>query len=182
MARKSKGDWLKEALMLLAEAGVQELTIDLLTERLGVTKGSFYHHFGSFGGFKKALLDYFEMEGTLRIIHLTAQEVTPQEKLQSLLDISATFPTGVEVAVRAWALQDAMVRDYQQRIDLRRIDYLRALFFDLTGDEALALKRAQLLYVIYVGSQQVLPPIHGEDLIRHCDELSKVFTHKGKQS
>lgn len=180
MGRKNKRDWLTEALRILAEVGAQALTIDLLTERLGVTKGSFYHHFGSFGGFKEALLDFFEAEGTLQIIHLTEQEATPQEKLQRLLDITASFPTEVEVAVRAWALQDAMVRACQQRIDSRRMDYLRELFFDLTGDQTLAAQRAQLLYVIYIGSQQVMPPIHGEDLIRHYAELTQVFTFKGK--
>lgn len=182
MARKSKREWLKDALMILAEVGAQDLTIDLLTERLGVTKGSFYHHFGSISGFKEALLDFFEAEGTLQIIQLTEQEASSQEKLQRLFDITASFPTKVEVAVRAWALQDALVREYQQRIDLRRMDYLRDLFFDLTGDEALASQRAQLLYVIYIGSQQVMPPIHGEDLIRHYTELINMFTHKGEQS
>ena len=175
MARKSKHDWLTEALTILAEVGAQDLTIDLLTHRLGVTKGSFYHHFGSFAGFKEALLDFFEAEGTLQIIQLTEQEATPQEKLQRLLDITASFPTEVEVAVRAWALQDEMVRTYQQRIDSRRIDYLRDLFFSLTGDETRAFQRAQLLYVIYIGSQQVVPPIHGEDLIRHYTELTDLF-------
>lgn len=180
MTRKSKSDWLEEALAILAEVGAQDLTIDRLTERLGVTKGSFYHHFGSFTGFKEALLDFFESEGTLQIIRLTENEATPQEKLQRLLDITASFPTEVDVAVRAWALQDEMVRKYQQRIDSRRIDYLRDLFFSITGDEALAFQRAQLLYVIYIGSQQVIPPIQGEDLIRHYVELSNLSVHKGK--
>jgi AcrR family transcriptional regulator len=181
MARKSKRDWLEEALAILAEVGAQELTIDRLTERLDVTKGSFYHHFGNYTRFKEALLDFFESEGTLQIIRLTEHEATPQEKLQRLLDITATFPPEVEVAVRAWALQDETVRMYQQRIDSRRIDYLRELFFSITGDEALAFQRAQLLYVIYIGSQQVIPPIQGEDLIRHYAELTSVLVHKGKQ-
>ncbi|MEQ8674160.1 MAG: TetR/AcrR family transcriptional regulator [Aggregatilineales bacterium] len=175
MARKSKHDWLIEALTVLAEVGAQGLTIDLLTERLGVTKGSFYHHFGSFAGFKEALLDFFESEGTLQIIDVTEQEATPEEKLQTLLDITASFPTAVEVAMRAWALQDEVVRAYQERIDARRIEYLRKLFFDLTGDAAMAVQRAQLLYVIYIGSQHVVPPIQGEDLIRHCAELTHLF-------
>ena len=160
---------------MLAEVGAQDLTIDLLTEQLGVTKGSFYHHFGSFAGFKEALLDFFEAEGTLQIIDITEQEATPEEKLQRLLDITASFSSTVEVAMRAWALQDEMVHAYQERIDARRIEYLRKLFFDLTGDEAIAIQRAQLLYVIYIGSQQVVPPLHGEDLIRHYATMTDLF-------
>ena len=181
MIRRSKRDWLTEALMILAEVGAQDLTIELLTERLGVTKGSFYHHFGSFAGFKAALLDYFETEGTLQIIHLTENEASAQDKLQRLLDITASFSSQMEVAMRAWALQDEMVRSYQQRIDARRMAYLQELFYSLTGDATLAHQRAQLLYVIYIGSQQLMPPIQGEDLIRHYAELTDVFMLKGKQ-
>ncbi len=179
MARKSKRDWLIETLTLLPEVGAQNLTIDVLTERLGVTKGSFYHHFGSFAAFKEALLTFFETEGTLQIIDLTEQAATPQAKLKRLLDITASFPTAVEVAVRAWALQDEMVRAYQARIDARRIAYLHELFRELTGDEAEAFQRAQLLYVIYIGSQQVIPPIQGEDLIRHYAELTHGLVAEG---
>ncbi|MEV0081899.1 TetR/AcrR family transcriptional regulator [Saccharopolyspora sp. NPDC050642] len=41
-----KQDWLDAGLEILADQGVPALTIDRLATKLGLTKGSFYHHFG----------------------------------------------------------------------------------------------------------------------------------------
>ncbi len=46
MTTTTKRKWLEEGLSLLAESGA--LTIEKLTSRLGVTKGSFYHYFQHF--------------------------------------------------------------------------------------------------------------------------------------
>jgi AcrR family transcriptional regulator len=41
-------DWLEEGMAILEDLGAEALTIETLTNRLGVTKGSFYHHFTSY--------------------------------------------------------------------------------------------------------------------------------------
>ena len=41
----TSSDWIEGALQLIAEAGLQALTVEALAVRLGVTKGSFYWHF-----------------------------------------------------------------------------------------------------------------------------------------
>lgn len=46
-SRRSKIDILAFGLDILSEYGEGELTIDFLCQKLGVTKGSFYHHFKS---------------------------------------------------------------------------------------------------------------------------------------
>ena len=71
MARLSKEEWLLQSFEVLAKVGMSGLTIDALTKHLGVTKGSFYHHFGNYQTFKIALLDYFEDAGTLNVIRIT---------------------------------------------------------------------------------------------------------------
>jgi hypothetical protein len=42
-----RDDWLDEGLRLVASLGAPALTLDRICERMALTKGAFYHHFGS---------------------------------------------------------------------------------------------------------------------------------------
>lgn len=165
----TKREWWISGVQLLAETGPTGLTIDALCQRLGVTKGSFYHHFGSMEGYKRSLLTFYEEEGTLDIIAQLAAVPTPQAKLRALVQIvvaSSSQPTGhSELVLRAWAFQDELVREVQQRIDGRRLAYVQALIQEITGDEATAVTLAQLMYAILVGGTQMHPPLVGEQLL-----------------
>jgi AcrR family transcriptional regulator len=163
MALLTRRKWLEEGLALLEEAGAEALSIESLTNRLGVTKGSFYHHFANYQDFKQGLLEFWEEEGTLRIIHWAEQEASPPDKLARVMQASL-HPPRLDVALRAWALQDDQVRVHQQRIDQRRLAYLEAVVFATRADHKFAKLLARLLYSLYVGSQHIIPPIEGEDL------------------
>lgn len=155
MARKSRRDWLFEGARILTEHGADALTIEALTQRLGVTKGSFYHHFRGMPDFIDALLEFYETEGTLDVIAATEAAPDARGKLRALLKITTTAPADVEVGFRAWALRDERVRAVQERIDTRRIDYLTGLCAALSPAHGADV--AQILYLIYVGSQRVIP-------------------------
>src|SRR6266404_8566030 len=88
MALLTRRRWLEEGLALLEEAGAEALTIESLTSRLRVTKGSFYHHFTNYQDFKQRVLEFWEEEGTLRIIQWAEQEASPPEKLARVLRAS----------------------------------------------------------------------------------------------
>jgi AcrR family transcriptional regulator len=163
MAQLSRRRWLEEGFSLLEEAGAEALTIESLTNRLGVTKGSFYHHFTNYQDFKESLLAFWEEDGTLRIIQWAEQGASSPEKLARVLQASL-HPYRLDVALRAWALQDAQVRVHQQRIDQQRLEYLEALVFATRADRLSAQQFARVLYSLYVGSQHIIPPIEGEDL------------------
>src|SRR5260370_11862880 len=158
MALLTRRRWLQEGLALLEEAGAEALTIESLTSRLDVTKGSFYHHFTNYQDFQESLLVFWEEEGTLRIVQLAEKEASPPEKLERVLQASLQ-PSRLDVALRAWALQDERVRVHQQRLA-----YLEAVVFAIRADHLLAKLLARLLYSIYVGSQHIIPSIEGEDL------------------
>lgn len=175
MERKTQRDWLIAGAKIVAEQGAAALTTELLTTTLGVTKGSFYHHFKHLQDYKENLLAFYEREGTLRIIELAEAETAPAEKLQRVLEATLNNPVPLEAAVRAWALQDATARVYQERIDQQRVDYLRAIYLEMTGDEEWAAALARLIYSVYVGSQQIIPPIEGEALRRLYAELEGVL-------
>jgi AcrR family transcriptional regulator len=163
MALLTRRRWLEEGLAVLEEAGAEALTIESLTSRLGVTKGSFYHHFANYQDFKKRLLELWEEEGTLRIIQWAEQEASPPEKLALVIQ-AGSHPSRLDVTLRAWALQDELVRVHQQRIDQQRLAYLEELVYANTGDQVYARQLARVYYSLYVGSQHIIPPIDGENL------------------
>jgi AcrR family transcriptional regulator len=163
MALLTRRRWLQEGLALLEEAGAEALTIESLTSRLAVTKGSFYHHFTNYQDFQESLLVFWEEEGTLRIVQLAEKEASPPEKLERVLQATLQ-PSRLDVALRAWAGQNERVRVHQQRIDQQRLAYLEELAYANTADRLSARQLARVFYSIYVGSQHIIPPIQGEDL------------------
>jgi AcrR family transcriptional regulator len=164
MATTTKRMWLEEGLTLLAEAGAAALTIEMLTNRLGVTKGSFYHHFQQFQEYKEHLLTFYEEERTAQVIENAELHETPLHRLEWIFQTTAHHPSQLEVFMRAWALQDPVVQRYQQRIDQRRLAYLAELAFQICHNRERAQRISHLFYSIYVGSQHILPPVQGDAL------------------
>ena len=123
-------------------------------------------------GYKEALLEYFEARGTLQVIARTERAQPSTDRITFLLEKTLLgAPSRLEVAMRAWALQDEAVHVYQERIDRQRLGYLYRLCSGLTNDDTQALALARMLYTIYIGSQQIIPPLNGEvlrQLYQHC--------------
>lgn len=159
MSRKTKRDWLQVGVEILGQAGAQGITIDALCNRLQLTKGSFYHHFGSMEGYKLALLDHYAAEGTLDIIKQVEQVPTPEGQLVTLIDTAlASYeqtPINAETMLRAWGMQDADVRAVLERVDAQRVAFVEGLCLQITGDPARASLIANTLYALLVGGEQL---------------------------
>ncbi|SFP72378.1 DNA-binding transcriptional regulator, AcrR family [Amycolatopsis arida] len=179
----SRREWLDEGLAILAELGAPSITIERLCQRLGVTKGSFYHHFRGMRGYRTALLEHFETAFTTRLIDEVegGPAATPMAKLEHLADLvaSAEHETGpeLEVGMRAWALQDDEARRIQQRVDRTRFDYLRSLTTGLDIDAETAADLADLLYLTVIGAGHLVPPVKPDDLHRLFRQLLRLGTH-----
>jgi len=174
--------WLEEGLRVLAESGHPSLTIDLLAERLHLTKGSFYHHFNSRQDYTESLLSYWEKQMTLDIIEATEKiGENFADRNAALIRLSRMDQnSNLEVAIRAWALSNSLVRKYQQRVDKIRLDYLEKLFGMLTHDKETRKRMALIRYCMYVGTQQVLPKIRGETLSALYHELHRMLERKAE--
>ena len=169
---------MEAGLGLLAREGAPAVTIDRLTGDLGVTKGSYYHHFKGSAGYRAALLEHFETRYTTRLIDAVegAGDVGAEAKLQHLLRLVLADPdsAALEIAVRAWALQDADVRAAQERVDKARTEYLKKLCRGLQADVD-ADRFAQLLYLILIGAEQVVPPIGKRDVRKIYDLVLRLI-------
>ena len=168
--------WLQAGLFLLEEEGPGGLTIDELTHRVGLTKGSFYHHFKDRRGYVNALLAYWEQEMTHRLIEQADHESTGKEKQRHLTRLTlALYDSPLELNLRGWAMGSELVRSYVERVDQARIEYLERIALDITGNAKRARQLAEIAYAVFVGGQQVLPQIERERLLELYAELDRLY-------
>ena len=173
MARVSREDWLESGLLLLAEEGVEALTIDAMCQRLNVTKGSFYHHFKNRHAYLDAILAFWEDKYTRQFIDNSLQGLTPAERMARLSEQVIENYGEYEVKIRAWAQNDALAREYQERVDQQRLDFLYSVQNDMYDDPKLALTMAQLQYATLIGSAQMMPALSQNDLAAMYRLLSR---------
>ncbi len=166
----TRSDWLQAGLTAVADDGPDGLRIDRLCRRLGVSKGSFHHHFAGAGDFKRALLDAYEtlvVEALNNAIEQTAA-TTPQESLAGLTAaITSTqsfYRPELEVAIRAWAFSDSQVRAIQERVDRRRLESLEGIWSRILDDPAAVHTAALLPYLVGIGASLVQPPTPPDQL------------------
>jgi AcrR family transcriptional regulator len=175
MARKTKQDWLNAGLEIFRESGVSGLTIDALTQALGVTKGSFYHHFSGIQDFKMRFLQFYEEAGTLNVIEVTEQLATAEDKLRKLLAIIVSHPLEEEVVMRAWAQQDADVGMVQARVDRKRVAYVAGLCAEITGESAQGQLMAEIFYALLIGGLQMQPPLSADRMTAVFNEILRLY-------
>ncbi len=176
MKRLTKEQWFKEGMKVLEAHGSAGLTIDELTKRLNVTKGSFYHHFKNRITFSEELLGYWEQQMTLGIINASRRVVDFDERNKKIMDLSnkpSTYKR--EVAIRAWALRDPVARAFQKRIDKQRLSFLTDLYDMFTKEKEQAELMAHIRYCFVIGAQQIIPSIKGKKLQFLLSELNHFF-------
>lgn len=159
MARKTQQDWLDAGLKMLADDGATALNIDRLAAALGVTKGSFYHHFPHFQAYKDSLLALIEDVGFHQVLLHVDQGGTPAEKLRRLFTYVYPYPLGIENSLRAWATQDAEVEALQRRLDTQRVEYVAAQYRQLMPDAKQADAMAKMVYALFIGMQSLIKSI-----------------------
>src|SRR6188472_2187708 len=110
MSQLKREDWLERSLMVLAEEGLEALTIDKLCQKFAVTKGSFYHHFKHRQAFLEALLEFWEEAYTSRFIAYSQEATNPIEQLERLHALVVENFGAGENVIRAWAQSDPLAR------------------------------------------------------------------------
>ena len=88
------------AMSILAREGAAGLKIGPLCRSLGVTSGSFYHHFGGWAGFVRGLLRYWEAEQTDRIVELARATADPVERIDVVKQLTVALRHDAEAADR----------------------------------------------------------------------------------
>jgi AcrR family transcriptional regulator len=184
----TRSDWLEAGLAAVADGGPNGLRIDRLCRRLGVSKGSFHHHFAGAGDFKRALLAAYE---TLVVEALNdaieqAGAITPQASLAGLTGaITSTqghYRPELEVAMRAWAFSDPEVRAIQERVDRRRLESLEGVWSKILDDPRAVHTAALLPYLVGIGASLVQPPTRRDELQRVYELLLRFVPDQSNET
>ena len=168
----TRSDWIQAGLVAVADNGPDGLRIDRLCRHLGVSKGSFHHHFAGAGDFKQTLLVAYEARVVEALNRAIEQKAADNPKA-ALADLTAAITSrdsfyrpDLEVAMRAWAFSDPEVRAVQERVDTRRLESLQGIWSRILDDPAAAHTAALLPYLVGVGASLVQPPTPPEELQR----------------
>jgi AcrR family transcriptional regulator len=153
--RQSKDDYFRAALDLLADGGVDALTIANLCSRLGVTTGSFYAHFGGIREFHVAFLEQWEAGRVYQLQEQMDDTTEPLERIDLLRRLAVGVNHEAESAIRGWARTSPLVAEFQRRVDATREAVLVQAFLDIGIDKHEAQVLARIGLTILVGTQQI---------------------------
>lgn len=152
VVKVTREDWLRAALVALAETGVSGVAVDPIARRLGVTRGSFYWYFKDRAALLAEALELWEIEATLQFIEDLTDIDDPVERMRALLFRALTDDeiAGLEPAIVAHA-SNPVVRVVLERVNRRRLDYLTDLYREIGLDKATARRHAVATYAAYLG-------------------------------
>lgn len=174
MRRLTPDDYYREALTVLGDHGSEAMTIALLCERLGTTKGSFYHHFASLSGFVSGLLDHWESEHSDRLIAASRSQPDLALRIEALIDFAVGLPHAPEAAIRAWGRSSSTVADMIARVDRRRERHFTDSISAMGIERARARLLSRMVVNVLVGTQQREQPVELKRLRLMLDEIRDI--------
>jgi AcrR family transcriptional regulator len=172
--RLTRQDWIDAALDMLIEAGIGAVSIDRLANTLGVTRGSFYHHFSDRSDLLRDLLDYwaqrwtYDVRDQIAILGLDASTTL----LALMKAIRSNNAADFDAPFRAWALHDPVARAVVNQVDETRLAFIRSQF-EAIGFEGLEAENRARLFLHY----EAAAPAMFYDQTKEQDEALLVARH-----
>ena len=83
--RNAELPWLEAGMQMLADSGNANLRIGSLSERVGISRTSFYHIFGSIPNFQLRLCEYWEYKSTVSLFNSLKGLDAPRARLIELV-------------------------------------------------------------------------------------------------
>lgn len=155
--RTPREAWIDAALTILAADGPDAVRVEVLAQRLGVTRGGFYRQFNGRGELVDAMLDTWEQRSIDAVRARVEQEggdARRKVRKAGLLTFSPEL-LPLDLAVRDWARRDAEVAARLRRVDNRRMAYLRELIATICDDQRQVEAKALLAFSLVIGDHLI---------------------------
>ncbi len=150
--RLSGVDWIEAGQDILREQGIAGVKLSALTARLGVSTGSFYHHFSDFEDYLGAVARHFSADRVRRVLEQTmVGNPDPITRIQRLAKLSLQERTfELDHAMRIWATMDPRAAATVSESESLVLPFLAQAFRDLGFEPGEAEVRARILLSVNV--------------------------------
>ena len=161
-SRLSRETWVAGAIEVIAESGLDAVAVEPLAARLGVTKGSFYWHFGGRADLIEAVLATWEQTATGAVIANLVPIADPRERLRAILTLTISHGNDqrAELALLG-AASDPNVAAAIGRVNEARLGFLTQIFTDLGYRKKTAGVRSRIAYSAYLGHLNLQSALDG---------------------
>jgi AcrR family transcriptional regulator len=154
----SREAYFETGLDVLSDLGYGGLKLAEVCNRLGVTTGSFSHHFSGWPAYTRELLENWMKERTVLVIEFLKAETDPRRRIDSLIQVGLELPHGAEAAIRAWSSLDPDVYDIQVKVDQQRYDVMYSSALEILQNRDQAEMFARWAVYLLVGHEQATLP------------------------
>lgn len=176
MVKRVRDDWFELAREMLIRGGVEAVTVQSISRKLGVTRGGFYGYFGSRDALLQRLLKDWQDVNTRALRRIAARDRTDGEaQFKELVDMwidDEDYSPEYDSAVRDWARRSGDVARTVHKLDKERIRLIERIFHNLGYDRLEAHIRARITYYHQVGYYALA--VHESRLTRR--RLSSMYT------
>src|SRR6185437_3168313 len=121
MVKRARQEWLELAREMLIRGGVEAVTVQSMSRRLGVTRGGFYGYFGSRDALLQRLLQDWQDVNTRALRRIAASGRRDGEtQFKELVDMwidDEDYSPEYDSAVRDWARRSADVARTVHKVD-----------------------------------------------------------------
>ena len=141
--------WISAALETLAAEGLDGVRVERLAQALGITKGSFYHHFKDRADLHAAMLAQWRTTMVVEIMRDLEQITDPLQRFGQVMrlpTLDRRADLEVELAVRLWARRDPDAEAVLHEVDALRIDFVARMLVDCGAPAETARARAILVF------------------------------------
>ena len=172
-------DWVAAGLAELATTGVDGVRIEVLAERLGVTKGGFYRRYRDRRALLNAILESWR-DGRVAAIERQAESGadTPAGKLRAIFRIyterANTQGIAIELAIRQWARSDPIAAAAAEAVDEARLKVVGSLYRSLGLSVTMTAQGLKLSLPRVSASCDFMRPVFFEDRLDIAITLEKI--------
>ena len=153
--KSTKLDWLNLAIEALVNEGIDQVKVQVMAKKLGVSRSSFYWFFDSIQDLQDQLLAHWLTRNTGPIIERAMRPAgTITKAICNVFECwvdPQLFDPNLDIAVRFWGRRDPRVRSIVEQADDQRVEALSKMYQRYGYDDKDAFIRARILYFTQIG-------------------------------